>query len=680
MELDTSDNGTNWELGSALDHDDLQTQDDPTSKNFEHFGEPNAARIDGRNPSEQPTWSCNCDWRSKQLLSGQSCEPSRLETSTSFEHVNTSWSDWINTVDIEAPPPSLFEQTVSTPTIRSRSVTSPSTSLCESHSLGESRYVPLVSGGLQPEDSLLPPVVYKSTILIEYWFTEVCHKWSSAHYSRHWCLELARRTWSCSEPVYDALQAMAAFSLVEGLPKFKEEVPTLILKASQSIQQAFDTFDDDNCALRDHQNCVFPTRLYLAILTLGTSLSWVNPLDLGSSYLRLARMLFAKFYNTKCATERHFLSKDLQLYRQSLVHWEMLVDFVSTEPQSVLHIRRSRSRAALEHSIQMNSISNEGNNLLYSPDSLWCDVAAFQPNSWLELHKDSEQLFGIVVGLCRMRCLAKATSYSTAKSLCEALSDIHLAQSLEEELLDCSWIRNSTEIAESNEKAQAGSRADIQEAYRLGALLQLHLTFPDLENKTTQRSQDCFDTLHPRSIGNNFCQTSLAISLVDLLRKMLHRPGSECIALVLLISAAAGLKVNCRPQTILSMKSGCQVHKAHSIQNSASLANSVYPTTNPALFRPSLGFGSPSPFTDHCPGLAEEGSPLTSFNIEMMAARRSILTCFEALYRTLPTQPVRRANSLVQAMWADYDSDVGQTDDRHWIETMMEGGVRTLFG
>lgn len=475
VELHSTDNGTTWELGSALDHDDLQTQtqDNPMSKSFEHFGETNAMRIDDKEPSEQPTWSSNSDWISKQLLSGQSSESSELEISTSFEHVKTSWSDWTNNVDIEASPPSLFEQTAGTPTTRSRSVTSPSNSLCESDSLGESGHAPLVSGGLQPANPLLPPVVYKSTILIEYWFTEVCHKWSSAHYSRHWCLELAQRSWSCSEPVYDALQAMAAFSLVESLPKFKEEAPALILKASQSIQQAFDdTFDDDDSALRDHQECVFPTRIYLAILTLGTSLSWVNPLDLGSQYLRLARMLFARFYHTKCSTKRHFLSKDLHLYRQALVHWEMLVDFVSTEPQSVLYVQRSRSMARLEHSIQMNSVQSESNGRSNYPESVWCSIAAFQPNSWLELHKNSEQLFGIVVGLCRMRCLAKDKSpYSTAESLCEALSDIHLAQSLEEELLDSSWIKDfDAELAVSNQKAQAESRADVQEAYRHSGL------------------------------------------------------------------------------------------------------------------------------------------------------------------------------------------------------------------
>jgi hypothetical protein len=76
----------------------------------------------------------------------------------------------------------------------------------------------------------------------------------------------------------------------------------------------------------------------------------------------------------------------------------------------------------------------------------------------------------------------------------------------------------------------------------------------------------------------------------------------------------------------------------------------------------------------------EELPLLTSLTLEVSAARRFVINRLGALQQSLPPRPIGVALALVRAIWFNYDSADETLNGQHWMKTMVNSGLQTLFG
>jgi len=76
----------------------------------------------------------------------------------------------------------------------------------------------------------------------------------------------------------------------------------------------------------------------------------------------------------------------------------------------------------------------------------------------------------------------------------------------------------------------------------------------------------------------------------------------------------------------------------------------------------------------------EEMPVLTSLTLEVSAARRFVINRLGALQQSLPPRPIGVALALVRAIWFNYDSADEKMHTMHWMNTMVNSGLQTLFG
>jgi hypothetical protein len=306
------------------------------------------------------------------------------------------------------------------------------------------------------------------------------------------------------------------------------------------------------------------------------------------------------------------------------------------------------------------------------------------PHVWTGISSSVQQTFGLVMGLCQNRCVARnAETNQSADSLCDALCDIELAHDLERELLSFDFVGDQPDTkACTNEtgdpNAPLSHLVDTAEAYRIASLLHLYLAFSDLEVKAicdnvselTDDNDISSWTQSPANMNRDQALLTLTLRLVDVLKRIPADSGARCIQPILLISAAAGLKFDIPVQTTSSHRNGM----TSSIHIGGTMIN-----------REALLFGGNS----QTPGLPNnfdasstcEGLPLlTSLTLEVSAARRFVINRLGALQQSLPPRPIGVALALVRAIWSNYDSADESLRTTHWMKTMVNSGLQTLFG
>ena len=76
----------------------------------------------------------------------------------------------------------------------------------------------------------------------------------------------------------------------------------------------------------------------------------------------------------------------------------------------------------------------------------------------------------------------------------------------------------------------------------------------------------------------------------------------------------------------------------------------------------------------------EEMPLLTTLTLEVSAGRRFVINRLGALQQSLPPRPIGVALALVRAIWFNYDSADEKLRNLHWMNTMVNSGLQTLFG
>jgi hypothetical protein len=137
----------------------------------------------------------------------------------------------------------------------------------------------------------------QSTILVEYYFKEVCGLMSCYDSQMNPYRTTVANVWATSPALYYTTQSMAAACLAGVAPALNRKGAILREQALQSLR-----------TVESHD-----TASLMALVMLGFSLSWHDPKQLGEAQFEL---LASQVGNN-------------QFFRHSLVYWQMLLAFVS---------------------------------------------------------------------------------------------------------------------------------------------------------------------------------------------------------------------------------------------------------------------------------------------------------------------------------------------------------------
>ena len=526
------------------------------------------------------------------------------------------------------------------------------------------------------------------TTLIEYWFTHVCSMWCAYDSPQNWYRNLAGDTWHHSEPVYYALQAMSASVLVDSLPHLKQALPALTTQAAQSIQRAIQA----DITLQGDQARPLPTDLLLAVMGMGTSICWADPRQLGFWFLDQARGLLKRYSKDGDPALDAHGQQTAEYFRQALIYWEMLANVVTKDYQSMLWKRRSKFKKRIRRAMSMDDSGTRSSSAkvaTFTQGTFPKKLEEPLPHPWTGVSGDIQQTFGLVMGLCQNRCVARNSDTNlSADNLCDALCDIELANDLERELLSFDFNDNpqdhqisSNDTGDPN--APLSHLVDTAEAYRLASLLHLYLAFSDLEVKFVRNvapGSDGLDgaalwTQAPADMQRDQALITLTLRLVDVLKRIPADSGARCIQPILLISAAAGLKFDvpahsARSPGIIASQS---IHPKGTMINHTALADASLNSCGNGQPPNFFGDLDPSPT---CP----DNLQLTSLTLEVSAGRRFVVNRLGALQQSLPPRPIGVALALVRAVWFNYDSADERLRGMHWMNTMVNSGLQTLFG
>ncbi|PYH82219.1 hypothetical protein BO82DRAFT_431774 [Aspergillus uvarum CBS 121591] len=441
----------------------------------------------------------------------------------------------------------------------------------------------------------VPTMTETTTFLIEYWFKNVCSMWSSFDSDRNLIRKLASHTWSHNAAVFHSLQTMSALHLSEQLPHLHATATTSWTAAMQSIQQELASFTQHKTSPPQ-----FPTGLLLALAGIGTTTCWTDSQQLGIPLLQKMKTILA-YYNqpgmlSASTTDRTYL----EFFNDSCAYWDILCRVVTDEPDA------TTATTTLIGPI---------------PGSSWITTTTTftSPHPWVGVSRHILDLFAHTILLCRRHSKRlRSPSHATLHSLQELIRDIHAARSLHQTL--SSLTLQSSNLTETGDAQTPLSHlVDVAEGYRLAALLHLYQTFPDLRDDHTRE-------LGPEEISTWSLQT-LALELLDLVKKIPLESGSRVIQPLLYLSIATGLRA---------------------------------------------------------PDSSSAEGPLSPMALQVSQARRVVMQRVSVLEYSLPSKPIRVLKALIQRIWevGDREVEVGVVGGmgKHWSEVMEEGRLRTMFG
>ncbi|KAK0641729.1 fungal-specific transcription factor domain-containing protein [Cercophora newfieldiana] len=468
-----------------------------------------------------------------------------------------------------------------------------------------------------PDISVSQPVVNIPSFLIEHWFKSVCGSWSARDSHANPYRTLTHQLWSSSTPVFYALQAISAASLVERLPAVMRETaraaPTM---ATEAIRKELVDFFGGKTTR-------FPSELLLALFCMSSSMAWLESRELGLQYLRQARRVLKTLETWELEEEERQL---FEFFSGCLIYEEMLRSVVSQDEVDL-------------------------KNMLSWPEPpQQAALIKASPHPWSGVSSDVFRLFGKAVALCRRsRARWRHNAGTSFKVLQGAMKDIEDATLVEEALLAI-----NTENVDVTELP--GCDPDLHnttEAYRLSSLLQLYESFPDLVTKRMPSLADA----DGETVWNNWV-TPLALHITAILQQ-LPEANMRCIQPLICLSAGSGLRFESK----LPMAAGHQSY----------LLNAEGGGKSP----PSM---SPPPSITSEPKPALLDPTVTPNSIKVSQARRFLMDRLEQLELSLPPKPIDVAKQLIRAVWSAYDEEIGTPRRTHWLDVMSNTGLHSIFG
>ncbi|KAF5013793.1 hypothetical protein FDECE_211 [Fusarium decemcellulare] len=449
------------------------------------------------------------------------------------------------------------------------------------------------SANASREMPLSRPLADHSSVLVEYYFKEVCGLMSCYDSSMNPYRTTIQNVWTSSQPLYYITQSMAAACL-------SEVSPTLSTVGRQMQDQAV------ICLSREAQKTQLDTSHLLALVMLGMSLSWHDPGSLGRAEFEL---LSKQVLSDTPSDAVPLADKQKKFFfYNSVVYWRMLLSFVTDLDSDDQGIENSPSKP---------------------PPSNGRDTREPRmPHPQTGIGIEVQDLVAKVGSLVRKeRKRIRTRRFASREDIEQAQRAIVAAERLHSELCAIEPPNESSIVDSGDEMTPAIHLVRVAEAYRCTGLLQLYRNFPDLLSPYLS-SGDTAMQLRRMSSTDQACSgpdarsledtwlTCLAMHILDLIQSIPETSRSRSIQPLLLVSICSELSVN---RTYCSL-AGLQQFPAASI------------ATSPR-FKASLT------------------------GLDVLQARRFVISRLSAYENILAAKPVRQMMKLIKETWAWMEQD-----------------------
>ncbi|KAF1838589.1 hypothetical protein BDW02DRAFT_392287 [Decorospora gaudefroyi] len=415
--------------------------------------------------------------------------------------------------------------------------------LSQKHDMGSSLSLPLMDREPQPESSprlsrsllldlyrLPSPSPSPSSpddvesLLVQHYFKDVCGVFSSFDSGLNPFRTTISKIYQDSPSINYAIQSMAAAHLANTFPK-------MAAKGLELQKKARDALELELPLAQSGQTNV--TKTFLSIMLLGLTTSWHDSSALGTEYLSTARdLILPKLLSRSGGPE---MEREARFFEESLIHWEMLMGFVTEDAMSF------SPKSGLRNSVtskQSGSSSRQADGKTL-------------PHPWTGIAPMVQFLFAEVGRLVRKERSMDRESFMDIRRRHENLQN---AASLEEDLLAAEYPSVNEVIDTGDERTPKEHFVVIAEAYRHAGLLELYRVFPSLLRKRLGSDKfsitENMDFAFPmprfetpfEDTDMKLWLNSLAMHIIRSLESLPSSSGTSCVQPLLLVVAASELK------------------------------------------------------------------------------------------------------------------------------------------
>ncbi|KAF1913721.1 fungal-specific transcription factor domain-containing protein [Ampelomyces quisqualis] len=362
------------------------------------------------------------------------------------------------------------------------------------------------------------------SLLVQHYFKNVCAAFSCFDSVLNPFRSSIGRIYQECPSINYAIQSMAAAHLANSFPN-------MAAVGVEMQHRAFDALQAELPHVQSgHANA---TRTFLSTMLLGLTTSWHDSSALGLEYLSIARSLILPKLLSR--SEEDEGQRDAQFFEESLIHWEMLMGFVTEDAMSV----------SAPSGLRPRRVSKRNSPTTRRPDG------KILPHPWTGIAPTGQILLAEVGRLVRReRSLNKDSAVDLRRRQESALN----AASLEEDLLALEY-PTADEIADTgDERTPNHEFIVIAEAYRCAGLLELYRVFPSIlrkrlgKDKSSASDNVDFNFPMPRfetpyeDTDTKLWLNSLAMHILRSLESLPSSSGTFCIQPLLLVIAASELK------------------------------------------------------------------------------------------------------------------------------------------
>ena len=361
------------------------------------------------------------------------------------------------------------------------------------------------------------------SLLIQHYFKDVCAVFSSFDSVLNPFRTTIGRIYQDCPSINFAIQSMAAAHLANTFPNMAAIGVELQGKAFDALQAELPHVQNGQASA---------TKTFLSIMLLGLTTSWHDGNALGLDYLSTARSLILPKLLSR--SEDVDAQREAQFFEESLIHWEMLMGFVTEDAMSFSSPSGLRPRR----------VSKQNTPAARRPDG------KIVPHPWTGIAPTGQFLLAEVGRLVRReRSLDKDSATDIRRRQENALN----AASLEEDLLALEY-PTANEIADTgDERTPKQDFIVVAEAYRCAGLLELYRVFPSIlrkrlgngpaagENVDFRFPMPRFETPY-EDTDIKLWLNSLAMHILRSIESLPASSGTFCIQPLLLVIAASELK------------------------------------------------------------------------------------------------------------------------------------------
>ncbi|KAF4998296.1 hypothetical protein FGRMN_3345 [Fusarium graminum] len=465
-----------------------------------------------------------------------------------------------------------------------------------------------------------------SSLLISNWFEQVCTLWSGFDSEFNLNRKLALELCTSSHAVFSSLQSMSAGFLSTRLPHMRQSAAYFLQAATATV------LSEAEEAFRNPSD-VIPTGALFSLFCLGTTVCWVDARQLGLPFFRSARKILDRL-NRRL---EKLSAKDLELlsfFNNSLMYSEMLLAAVNQDDES-LDTEDLVTGPQRDTSMQLAE--------RYTDNS---------PHPWTGISPLASQLFAQAIRLCRSFRRNLKLPKETGRDFQRALEEIQEAQRLEERILGLDFQSSLCVASTGDYRTPPHHLAQVAEAYKLAALLQLYQTFPDL---VALRLPSNSVHANSRHVPWEEWIIPLSLRLVSVLEHIPPNSGTRVIQPLLYITASTGLRYD---STALLDTPG------------SFLGTNMPPGFPPDLFTSMGALGTPP----------SPAAVISRISLDISNARHFITGRLNMLENSLPPKPVVMAKELIKAIWEAYDNEPPGSALVHWVDVMEDKNLRSMFG